>query len=284
MPKLIYLNSNRYMTPGAANRGPELTRLLTTNIFTPQDSAVISSRARAVAEAYPTLTRPARQVLLHPQIFPVFLGIKNAYIQFEEEPYTEQLSLEVCAIPSIGQKFGLFFTNAYTVNIPAFRERLDREGYFLSDNGCIQRDQVEFFRDNPVDREWDVRLTTVLQRHIQPSSERSYIHGFLMGYPAKDIEYATWMEKSGTLPHAIVISELFGNRMLSDANPSAFLLLKRWETAMRYGYGLLSHFPHFWDDLDVGLSNSLSLIIGNQGGFDERIVDLRIREEHPDRN
>lgn len=272
------------MALGAPNRGQELTRILAPEFFTVKDSAVISSRAGAIRDVYPSLTRAARQVLLHPNIFPVFLGTKDAYIQYTGEPDTEQLSHEICAFPRIAQNFGLLFTDTYTVNIHSFKQRLDREGSYLSEKQCLSADEAEFLRNRPVDRDWVNRLFPMLARHIQPGAERTYFQGFLMGYPIQDIEYVRRMEHSGALPYATVIVEYFGNNMLSDEDHTSFFLLKRWESAMRFGYGLLSHFPHFWDDLDVGLSNSLSTIVNHLGSFTEMTVDVKVWEEHQGKN
>ena len=283
MPAVIFLNPNKYMVPGTNNREREFSRTPVRN-FSCEDSAMIASRTKAIADAYPALTRPARQVLLHPNIFPVFLGVKDSYIQYTDNPYTEQLCREVCAIPGIGQQFGLLFTNAYIINLLRFKQRISNDGDFLSAKGCMSPAQVDFFRDRLVDNTWVERLSPILSRFIKWSTERTYFHGFLTGYPIEDIEYAVRMENKGALSYATVISDLFGNNMLSDENPTAFALLKRWESDMRFGYAPLSHFPHFWDDLDVGLSDSLSLIRENLGRFTEMVVNVRINDTRPYQN
>lgn len=266
MVSIICLNPRGYMRTGAPDRQRALESAPLFLHFKAAKVHDISNRAMIMARIYPGLSQEAKTTLLHPHIFPVFLGVKDAYIQYDGEPDMEGFAQELSRIPIATQNYGLFFSDHYSVDINAFRNRIGVMGHLISDIASISAQDIDDLANGDLhDIKWHIKLRDMLEGCILPSERRTVIHGFLMGYPLADIAYCMKLEHKGCpardcSANARTITNYFGNMMLSDHHKASERLLTGWEIAMKYGYRLLSQYRDFWDNFDVGLENSTSWI------------------------
>jgi len=254
------------MKVGAPDRQKAFDSALLFSHFKAAKVNDISNRAMIMARIYSGLSQEAKTTLLHPHIFPVFLGVKDAYIQYDGEPDMQTLAEEISTIPIATQNFCFFFSDHYSVNINAFRNKMGVMGHLISDIAGISSQDLNYFANGDLrDIAWHIRLRDMLEGCILPSERRTVIHGFLMGYPLADIAYCLKSEHNGCPTRdrsadARIITNYFGNMMLSDHHKASERLLTGWEIAMKYGYRMLCGYRDFWGNFDVGLENSTNWI------------------------
>ncbi len=259
MAVIVHLNPKGCMGPETKCRRSAFEGAPLISRFSPDKARDIAGRAGLVSQAYPQLSRASKEFLLHPHIFPFFLGVKDAYIKYEGEPDTENFANEAVHVPEFRNNYPLVFTENYMVNITCFRRRMADMGHLISGPTGISQIDVDYLATGSLkDRWWITKLRDTLNAYIEPREERTVFHGFLMGYPMQDIEYCLGIERAEYPLDARIITNYFGNEMLSDHNKVSERLLTGWETAMKYGYALLSKFPDFWECFIPAIENAVS--------------------------
>jgi len=260
MAFIVHLNPKGCMGLEAKCRRSAFEGASLISCFSPDKAGDIAKRAGLLSQAYPRLSQESKKVLLHPHIFPLFLGVKDTYIKYDGDPELEDFGNELGRTPEIRENYPLILMDHYAVDFKAFQSKMAETGHLIAPLAQMSQEDVDYYAHGRFrDIKWRTKLRDTLEeRYILFTEERTALHGFMMGYPLADIKYCLGIERLGYPLDARIITNYFGNEMLSDHNKTSEKLLIGWETAMKYGYGLLSKSPDFWECFIPALENAVS--------------------------
>ncbi|MDD5584566.1 MAG: hypothetical protein PHV55_05900, partial [Candidatus Omnitrophica bacterium] len=207
---------------------------------------LVQRRAENLRSVFRRLSIGAKRILLRPDIFAVFLGVKPAYIRYEDIdviPFYD----EILRYPEICQNYSLLFLDNYIVDLDYFMQRLTAEGDFLVAQHLLAQSDYEWLLRQGINSQSIAFLSDFLEDFTECIPGRGALHGFILGFSTQDIlcgaEYE--MAADGQEPRVDVLINRYGLSMLRPENSVGSVILELWDSALTQGYLLFEQEPDF---------------------------------------
>jgi len=231
----------------------------------------MKDRAKMVQRLYESIdSEEAKRILLRPDVLPVFLGIKSAYLTYDRDPLIGPLSEKVSEASEEFHDLGLVFSERYVISIDYLFDRFEKEGDFLVKEKIISKDELESFIKSGPTQETMNSIDGLLDQYHGDVPGRTILHGFLMGYPLREIIFAARSEKTWEG----FVSE-YGLHVVSPGTERINRLLSGWDIGTHFGYLTLSNEPDFEEMMEPSALRVFKTIEGKSLGTDEILVKLK---------
>lgn len=207
---------------------------LSRTLFTLQEIDTITAKILDLNDIFHTLSVNAQKILLCPDVLLTLIGIKPAYLRYEDEPSIQPLIQELWNSDIDWAKKDLFpIKTTLLFSKKALFKRLREEGEYLVKCRIITSEQLTGILENR-----DIKtFTDIFDKWYGKGIDRKHIiAGFMFGYPIEDIEYAVWHYDGTTPSDDQIQTNDYTYGIMSAGSSETLLLLRRWSSLLDFAY------------------------------------------------
>ncbi|MFH1283732.1 MAG: hypothetical protein ABII27_08715 [bacterium] len=215
-----------------------ISRLLPRSLFSEKEISTIISRVLELKGLLNNLTPESKRILFNPDILPVILGIKPAYLRYGGESPTQPLVDELNALNVVWVKEEICEkSNSLLISKPNLFNRLEVEGDYLVKNGILFNIQLQKIISR---KDIKVFIRYFEKLYVKNNGKIDYLVGFMLGYPLYDIDYALKLYFKGEIKKGLDIYNDYRHGLKSCGGSETTLMLNRLSAVLDFAYNAFS--------------------------------------------